>query len=664
MRVVRYFLFLTISSSFVIAQEGEKNPSLTNTDRIRIDNKDRKKMSDGIQGVDLNLPTSLQLKGDLIDLSDIIKELNRLKSVDVDNRLNLVNVTNLLQDKYLKPLCEKSKNEELCWNQVSVDLSDTISAISDSLRGRELSYSNNELHLTRDYKIQADTKGNPVMELIRAWTESMNQDLSCPTNCSHENWFKMISFVDTNRYQHLKDKIENQADKTCKRKILESIVNRLKDMWFPSDCFEKKKNELTPRCVDSLKSLQTLQKRLSDLVSSVYGEQDLYKTSAGAFCVDCLLQEGKSYLETIKQRRNFIKSVQEREECLDLKPGEKKQIQGQTPYTLKRSAEGDYEIDFPLEFFATEDYDGKFSTKVVPTIYRYRVQKCLEQANKRMLGPGGEKLKISISRPPVKKLKKRVKCFQPPLKDSISIGIASTNHRSTSKKYESDIDCPSIIHEILHLTGLCDEYNETLSGFFVDPATGKEVYCSYTDTKPICKPKYDCRVLTRNSIMSNHWERWEYATKNNKSLLSPGQFKKILYGSCPSKNAGFDKCYSELAYSSSDKETEYFKDDCEATRDKCFKENSLNLDKEEQIEFLELEIVGLKESLENTSDNIASPETHYYRVGEKQVSLSEIIAQPKNYPEWMNPYNRRDSLQRKLKEAEERLQLVRSWPDP
>ena len=643
-------------------------------ERLILSPEDSKQISDWIQGVELNFPKSLALQEDFVDLSPVIKELDRLKTTNIDNRLNLINVTNLLQDKYLEPLCEKSKNQSACLDQASLDLSQSMSSISDALRDRDLDYPDDEYHLTKDYRLQLldeiERNKNMEQELHLMGLKTMNLDLSCPSHCSHENWFKMMAFGPSSQYENLKPKIE-QADKTCKRQILESIISPLRKMLFPAQCFELKKNELTPRCVNNLKILETLRKRIADLIPLVYGELDSYKTSAGALCIDCLLREGKTHKDIVLFMNNdFRDSVQEREECLDLKPGEKKQIdpRGRLPYTLKRSKEGGYEIDFPLVFFATEDYDGATPPETVPHVYRDRVQKCLKQANKRLLGPEGEKLKISLSRPrPVVKnseenSENQGECPSSPLQETIPIGIGSSNHRPNSSKYDSGIDCPAITHEILHLTGLCDEYKEIRTGFYVDPKTGETVSCDAkfhsSDTKTQCKIKYDCRVVSENSIMSIDWQRWDYAEENNKSLLSPGQFKKILYGSCPGKNEIFNQC-SDLAYKSSNEE-----EACHSIRDKCAQENGMGLDKQEQIDFLEAEIKEHQERLDKALLGIANPDQRFYTINGKKVYLSEIIANPEKYEEWRNPYYRRDQAQKKIQSAKEKLELVKSWPNP
>ena len=127
-----------------------------------------------------------------------------------------------------------------------------------------------------------------------------------------------------------------------------------------------------------------------------------------------------------------------------------------------------------------------------------------------MLGPNGEKLKIVIQAP---KNQGADTCNQRRYAQKIT--IESNRHFSNySTMYRPDIGCPTMTHEILHLLGLCDEYN--------------------------AGDLYGCRVVMRYSIMSDSHTRWDnvFAGKTN-SLLNPGQFNAILYGSCDKKKQDF-----------------------------------------------------------------------------------------------------------------------------
>ncbi len=82
-----------------------------------------------------------------------------------------------------------------------------------------------------------------------------------------------------------------------------------------------------------------------------------------------------------------------------------------------------------------------------------RAQTCLNSIKSGLKGPAGEELSISLLTPQeVNRLPANLR----PKKTTIT--IAGVNARSHSKAYASSIDCPTILHEVLHLLGLCDEY--------------------------------------------------------------------------------------------------------------------------------------------------------------------------------------------------------------
>ena len=183
-----------------------------------------------------------------------------------------------------------------------------------------------------------------------------------------------------------------------------------------------------------------------------------------------------------------------------------------------------------------------------------------------MRGPGGQQIKIVLQKPPPKE---KDPCRG---RNTKKIKIGSRVQRSHAGKYESDIDCPTVTHEVLHLAGLCDEYKEKQIGYYVNTQTG-QVRGDKVQSKDISsnsdsydfKLAYDCRVIHSNSIMANQHERWDnvFDKGQNSSLLSSGQFNKLLYGTCEAKNKLFNECQA-LAYKSSVKEP-----DCMAQKAKC-----------------------------------------------------------------------------------------------
>ena len=340
----------------------------------------------------------------------------------------------------------------------------------------------------------------------------------------------------------------------------------------------------------------------------IYDPEGLAATEADAACPACAAQAEKA----LNPFQELAAGLAEKSQCLKLDPGEKKTVHsGADPfisYLLRRDPDGSYSIDFPVEFSVDEDCDGEASREKAPEKMRARVRKRLEEASSMMSGPGGERLKISISRPPKKEGKDScLKTGQQPKK----IAIGSKDYRSSSIKYEAEIDCPTAIHEILHLTGLCDEYRERERGFYVDPETGEAAGSTFEENEGLdpskydFQPAYDCRVTAKNSIMASQHERWENVKSGkNSSLLTAGQFKSILYGSCPAKNRAFNDCSRLACRSSQDSPHE---EGCLAAKRRCELENGMGQwDKQERLKELREEIKRHEETRKNLLNALES----------------------------------------------------------
>lgn len=105
-----------------------------------------------------------------------------------------------------------------------------------------------------------------------------------------------------------------------------------------------------------------------------------------------------------------------------------------------------------------------------------RINQCINAVNPAMRGPNNEQLEIKILTPDEASKLPRAK--RPP---TVQIEIQPTGARSHSKAYAADINCSTIVHEVLHLLGLCDEYKGDDDG-------------------------YQCRAVpSGDSIMKSHW---------------------------------------------------------------------------------------------------------------------------------------------------------------
>lgn len=106
------------------------------------------------------------------------------------------------------------------------------------------------------------------------------------------------------------------------------------------------------------------------------------------------------------------------------------------------------------------------------------VNACLKKYERFLKGPEGETLSIkAVSKNEIR---------------PTFIEIIPEGARSHSLGYSGDIDCPTILHETLHLLGLQDEYPEKVSGYIMDRESGEHRFV--TDSAEVVG--YDCRATT------------------------------------------------------------------------------------------------------------------------------------------------------------------------
>ena len=524
----------------------------------------------------LKLPKEISLIGGEADLSAAAEAL---KQAAASSHYDTSSAADLISEKLLetpvKKLCGQAINPLQCMEKARDKMQAALDGINRDLDSRILYPSNYRPPPSKQVK-----EG-----LLQGSVKAL--DSKCPGACAAEKKFIAVAVrsVSAEQYSSLADKIKDSG-RRCQKSLLSELARQLDSLRLPKPCLEEK-NKSHAVCADMLKNLKAVQDRVSDLLDMAYGPGELIATEAEARCVPCALEGGGGEEDPFGR---LAASIKDKSSCLDLNPGEEKTIQPADgffkPYVLKRDPEGGYSVDFPLELFAGEDYEGPFSKEEAPGKMRQHIQKCLAKASKKMLGPNGEKLKISISKPPPegKSDGGGGECPKGAAPPARRIAISSKKEfRSNVSKYAADIDCPTVTHEILHQFSLCDEYEEKSRGFYTDPETGEVIGSNFgagkiknpEDRSRGFKPAFDCRVTAENSIMSDQYERWGnvFAAGKNKSLLTPGQFKAVLYGPCPGKNGAFSKCQG-LAYKSS-----HEADGCLKAKKECERMNGLGGDK-------------------------------------------------------------------------------------
>jgi hypothetical protein len=211
------------------------------------------------------------------------------------------------------------------------------------------------------------------------------------------------------------------------------------------------------------------------LIYGEAGEDELNKV------LECAPQDN---LTTIADVLKQVTKSSKVSKCDPLKPGEHKvfeieagDVYGTGNYLLRRTPEGAYQAVVNVKF--------KTGTgSLAPSAMMERSKACLNQASQFLKGPNGEKLQIAVLSP--EETEKLPSNQRPRQKD---ITIEAPKSRANSGAYGEDVECPTITHEMLHLLGLCDEYQEN------DPAMASQ---------------WNCRVVTKaQSIMRSHTEAYD-----------------------------------------------------------------------------------------------------------------------------------------------------------
>lgn len=181
---------------------------------------------------------------------------------------------------------------------------------------------------------------------------------------------------------------------------------------------------------------------------------------------------------------------------------------------------------------------------------KLHAQNCLNQYKQSLRGPNGETLEIQIGTQNSSRIKQKVINSQP------------AGFRSNASNWEANIDCPTVLHEMLHVLGLVDDYHEQWTGFKLEVPSEAE----YNQSPPPPKisrvtdspdyADYDCRVLgPTNSVMSNQWNTVSEQREGKiSSLLRPAQFNAIVYPDCNNLNKTYNLC-SQFAMRTSKWET-------------------------------------------------------------------------------------------------------------
>lgn len=146
-------------------------------------------------------------------------------------------------------------------------------------------------------------------------------------------------------------------------------------------------------------------------------------------------------------------------ECNPLQMNKWKRVSGTSAhgnpvnYSLNKSAAGiriAINIDFKQAAAPSEPANKTVSNATMLA----RARGCMEAVGGIIKGPTGEPMKIDLITPAEAA---RMPTAVRPKVNKVTIDH-TTDVRSNSGNYAHDVGCPTIVHEVLHLVGLCDEY--------------------------------------------------------------------------------------------------------------------------------------------------------------------------------------------------------------
>lgn len=279
-------------------------------------------------------------------------------------------------------------------------------------------------------------------------------------NCSPSNhsFFDQknvnLSHYDRVLYQNLSQVFETGSI-DCRRKFLQNYVaaktSLLTDETLQSFC------DLhgTEFCYKIMGEKEVVEKNIEFMTKSIYGDFGERFYNEQIACED-------NTETTIADILSKIKDSQKALRCMDLKDGEFINVShllnqnSPSNYLLKKTGDKKFEAYFNIDFMepAADKNGNKASTTADQMMER--AQSCMKDVSPFMKGPNGDQVTIKI-------VNDKNGLFDLPKNQrpkKVSIGIAPKGFRSHSRMYEETINCAVITHEVLHLFGLCDEYEE------------------------------------------------------------------------------------------------------------------------------------------------------------------------------------------------------------
>jgi len=259
-----------------------------------------------------------------------------------------------------------------------------------------------------------------------------------PKNLSQSFQFKNNSYKVSDFDKVVGEQIEN----------IFSTMNREEAKQFAQN-YMVSKSDLIKASTPSENKTQVLN-NLNQMFGYIYGEKGPEEL---AKILECKPEDDLKPITDILSNLEDTKKV---EKCKDLAPGEHKVFKkessdyyGTGHYLLKRSKEGNYQAVVNVNF---KTGGGAVS----PQEMMDRSKNCLNMASPYLKGPDGKTLQFSVLTPEESQKLPNDERPQP-----YEVKIEPVGYGTNAGAYAQDVDCGTITHEMLHLLGLCDEYEET-----------------------------------------------------------------------------------------------------------------------------------------------------------------------------------------------------------
>lgn len=275
-------------------------------------------------------------------------------------------------------------------------------------------------------------------------------------------------------------KLSEQTDARCMRALAQSYAFHLGYLpWERPDFLDYCRTTETSLCRKAKELSARHNQNLLNILAMSEGDRGTRILSDVRDCQQSPLSLFQGLYEGLRQKREVLN-------CIDLKPGQTKVIAYQDgqpsglggDYSLTKRPDGDFDVGIAIE---VRDERPERRDEM-----QARIKNCIAEANGFFKGPRGESLRFNImTREEARQLPVHLR------PGTNRITIQPENARSNAAAYAANINCATIVHEVLHLTGLCDEYNGDGDG-------------------------HTCRAVVRQpSIMSDNGHAYDLAMPKN-----------------------------------------------------------------------------------------------------------------------------------------------------